>query len=174
MTGDLDFFRHGFFQSGIIGGKAFAQLVEHVVHLLSENGSDAFVVLCLERGAAFGLGHLGEQDFFVGHAAQIADQSELFQCPDGPLGRVEVGALHAVAVVVLELVVIVVVALAEGEERHDGAVARAAAGRVRPVADGVAHRVDEECAVLHGKNTEDAGQEEAAEGAGRAVPKEAE
>ena len=41
---------------------------------------------------------------------------------------IELPRLHAVSIIVLKLVMIVVVALAEGDDRHDPRVARAASG----------------------------------------------
>ena len=96
------------------------------MHLLTEDGGNAAVLVCVEGGAPLCLVHFRKENFFVRHAAEVADQAKFFQGPDGPLGRVEIRALHAIAVVVLELVVIIVVALAEGEESHDRAVAGAA------------------------------------------------
>ena len=144
------------------------------MHLLAENGGDTGVLMRVDCGATLRLLHFGKEDLFIRDAAEVADQAEFFQGPDGPFGRVEIGAFHSVAVVVLELVVIIVVALAEGEESHDRAIACAAARGVRLVAHAMTHGVDEKRAVLHRENAEDTGQQEAAQRADRASPEKAE
>jgi hypothetical protein len=70
----------------------------------------------LEEALCFG--QFCQEDFLPGNTAKLADQAELGEGPDEPLGGVELPRLHAVAVIVLKLVMIVMVALAEGNDRH--------------------------------------------------------
>ena len=95
-------------------------------------------------------------------SAARADHGETI---DGPLGGVEVPALDAVGVVEGEAVVVVVVALAEGENGHDRAVARAVLTAVGLPADHVAEAVDEEGAVVADHKAQHAADQEAAEDA---------
>ena len=67
----------------------------------------------------------------------------------------------------LKFVVIIVVALAEGEQRHDKRIARAAARGIGLAADSVAGGVNEKRAVLEDHGFRDAAQKQTAE---RAVP----
>ena len=115
-------------------------------------------------------GDLRKDDLLRGHTAQVVGQAEFAHRPDRPFGGVELPQFDAVAVVVLELVVIVVVALAEGEQRHEERIPRAAPHGIRLVAKRVAGGVDEERAMLHGHHPRDAAKEEAAQGAHPVVP----
>ena len=110
------------------------------------------------------LGDLRFEDFFLGHGAEVAGQTEFVQNPDRPLGGIVLPRFDAIPVVILELVVEVVVALAKGENRHEEAVTRRAMGGIRTVADPVAERVDAEGRVVHEHDTGEAGEQERAEG----------
>ncbi len=166
FAGKLDAAGDGFFELMVIGRKLFDQLVDDIgsalggaVRLLAQFGK-----LFLRLAAGFA--HLGEENATVWHAAEAIDEAELGERPDGPLARIPLPWLHAIAVVVLELVVIVVIAFAESEEGHDGAVPRTVAGGVRLAAKHVAEGVDEKRAMLGDHDAADAGNKESTECAG--------
>ena len=110
------------------------------------------------------LGDLRFEDFFLWHGAEIAGQTEFVENPDRPLGGIVLPRFDTIPVVILELVVEVVVALAEGENRHEEAVARRAVGGIRTVADPVTERVDAKGGMVHEHDTGEAGEQERAEG----------
>ena len=60
------------------------------------------------------------------NAAQISNKFKFGQCPDEPLGRVELPWLHSITIVMLKFVVVVVIAFAHGEKSEQERVARAA------------------------------------------------
>src|SRR5262249_22706431 len=81
--------------------------------------------------------------------------------------------LHSVSIIVLKLVVIIMVAFAEGKQRHEKRVARAAPRGIRLTPEGMASRVDQKCAVLQHDNFCDTADEKTAQRAYPSVPEPA-
>jgi len=74
----------------------------------------------------------------------------------------------------LKLVVIIMVAFAEGKQRHEKRVARAAPRGIRLTPEGMARRVDQKCPVLNHDNFCDTADEKTAQRADPSVPEPAE
>jgi hypothetical protein len=126
---------------------------------------------CLKPALRFG--ELCKEDFFLGDAAQFADQTETGEGPDQPFGRVDLPRLHAVAIIMLKLVVIIMVPLAEGHDRHEPGVTGAAFGRVGALAEVVAHRIDAKGAVLKDDDPRHPRDQKGAKGRDPATPSKA-
>src|SRR5215475_5818552 len=68
---------------------------------------------------------------FRPRAAQTARQSDPGETPNQPFRRVPIPWLHSVTIIVLKLVMIIVVAFAQGKQRHEKRVTRAASRGIR-------------------------------------------
>ena len=117
---------------------------------------------------------LGRGNQFRPHAAQTARQSDLGETPNQPFGWVPLPRLHSITIIVLKLVVIIMVAFAQGKQRHEKRVARAAACGIRLTPEGMAGRVNQECTVLKHNHFGHAADKKTAERADPAVPERAE
>src|SRR5882757_11313328 len=72
---------------------------------------------------------------FRPRAAQTVRQPDLGETPNQPFRWVPLPWLHSITIIVLKLVVIVMVTFAEGKQRHEKRVSRAAPRRVRLTAN---------------------------------------
>jgi len=99
-----------------------------------------------------------------GNLPQVAGKTEFAQRPDRPFGGIKLPWLHAIAVIVLKLVMIVVISLAEGDERHDPAIACTAPAGVRPRAKRMACGIDAKRAMLQAHHPGDAANQKTTEG----------
>src|SRR5262245_38361722 len=121
-----------------IGGGQVQPLLCGMKHPLNRFGDRGGCAFELRGELLLPLSDFCQEDRFLRHEPELADQSDLAQQPDAPLGRIELPRFHTVAVIVLKGVVKVVVTLAEREPRQDGAVARRATAGVGAATPGVA------------------------------------